>query len=799
MGKTQTRNVCVLIAVILGIATCAIFANSAYSATDDGEWRESTKLTISHGKVRDGLKGSKYVPLMYFGSIDKINTDSNKTILDYTVKDRPLLNNITSPNSAILSYSPNKVTNESNFLDNIDKGKGLRDGTELYTSSKGDGYGSDSKSEYGFVTSDIFDLFHPIGSPTPSISGTFKNNQSAMVNDDFLKYYIRNNSDTGLQEQKLTYAQYTMDKSKKKYRVEISIYRRFDDSPNSDKVITDVEYKSKYSPIPNFSGFVFNGVNFARNNVLLNTKFDPKNMGQVSTNSDDYNNQNYSRGVYWNFDINKGTGRYNVFLNDNASSPSSWSARSSVSTQNDFVDSKSFPWQKWEKSKRPTPYTDKSVYNNFKDLNDPGDNILITSATQEGKPFVENPQSQLDGLTMHTKPTTLETDQVQKLSYTSSLEIPELTNTFSIYLDQKGTIKNPDVINSVTQSYKLSGEWHCAKGEKPRFRALIDDKLDYSLNLGDKGFGNGSEGKSLRWDALLNTSQLGPGKHSLKLWLIDNNERLSNIEETTFEIPENIHPPTNPPTTPTDPNLSNHAPKMEIGFPTEKTSFGNPYIVEKGMKLTQLSGTWSDDTRQTPPLISYYFDKVPEGKKQNIAPGSLVNNKWVLNNVDLSKYLDDNNVHRIVFEAANDHGTTTRIFYFAKKMPELELLVPNIDFGNVNNLENGKIIDNPNIQNDLIVKHPSTIAGGEMKVNLTTTDFKKGGEKLSCCILWNNKDITNSDSYPVISKKSEELPIDGDLELTGELKKNLGLQVNPDNNRSGKYTSTFSWTLTNSI
>ena len=187
MGKTQTRNVCVLIAVILGIATCAIFANSAYSATDDGEWRESTKLTISHGKVRDGLKGSKYVPLMYFGSIDKINTDSNKTILDYTVKDRPLLNNITSPNSAILSYSPNKVTNESNFLDNIDKGKGLRDGTELYTSSKGDGYGSDSKSEYGFVTSDIFDLFHPIGSPTPSISGTFKNNQSAMVNDDFLK------------------------------------------------------------------------------------------------------------------------------------------------------------------------------------------------------------------------------------------------------------------------------------------------------------------------------------------------------------------------------------------------------------------------------------------------------------------------------------------------------------------------------------------------------------------------------------------------------------------------------------
>jgi hypothetical protein len=221
---------------------------------------------------------------MYFGNIEQIQ--KQLFVKDVIPNDPSTTdNNIFNPNSAILMFAKMSEENESNILTQIENGNNNLHGNHFIRISPTSDQGI-LEANSGIVSSNLFpNKFSDSDGHSPNfdINKIFK--------DTFVphsaKFYLRNNPDTGLMEQRLIFTQSTVhgegDK-KKILSVEISIIQSFDNDDSSNKIHTSIEYMNNSDDtIPELIG----GISFISNksnDFEINKKTSDINRENIDSN-----------------------------------------------------------------------------------------------------------------------------------------------------------------------------------------------------------------------------------------------------------------------------------------------------------------------------------------------------------------------------------------------------------------------------------------------------------------------------------------------------------------------------------
>ncbi|MFD1471029.1 hypothetical protein [Companilactobacillus mishanensis] len=241
-----------VVTFLLSLFTLLCFNTETVLADDNNDWIETKNMIVSEGRKIEVSNGESYVPLMYFGDLKYASTVTPTSIESYLKNGF----NIFTPNSALLSIGVGNKITDGYFAT----------GNHVYTYANGD-YQCKTNQNQGshrsFVTSNMrdFDMRYR-NKDRPAISGPLSQEESGYKLKS-IKLEYRRNSDTGLQDQKLTFRQ----KTKTNDEIEISILLQFN---NSNNVVTTISFKNVGNKtLENFDGLFFKSIKLNKDNEIL--------------------------------------------------------------------------------------------------------------------------------------------------------------------------------------------------------------------------------------------------------------------------------------------------------------------------------------------------------------------------------------------------------------------------------------------------------------------------------------------------------------------------------------------------
>lgn len=769
-------------------------------------WTSKNQLEVSKGIPTDLADGGQSVPVQYFGAL-------NYSLEHITVKDsytgRPLRpgigiipgpglgkgrkNNLTAANSGIIIVPKNgnwqteqAKKKEKNHYLNFTFGDGLLfgDGTLLNPDAVYRG------SQRNFITTNLFDYYQPTGNPSyPRIGGP-----DVEVDGDTV----------GLDEHNVKY--YTkpliLEKDGKKYhttmqrvvfrqihdnnKIQITITQRFDN--NNGSIIT-TEFKNIGSTyLEHFQGYNFRDITFLKDHRRKGSKQD-NIIRSLGNHRGAYASRNGDFGARIEFD-----------LNSFPDSPYAWSARGTRSTT--FYASKDdhFPWNF------------KGLFNKyddaFKDIYDQADKL---NEPTFGEPFMTRTLD--SGISMHTKDQELNPGQTVSMTYTTNIvkkdEKPDLN------IQDQTNFQKPYTVKPNEDSVKIKGNWQYDRHEFVNVQylvtplnTLVDDQKNIKPQLLKKGISltNGFQQQTTKemydrtphdWELNLPIQSLGSGKQKISFIAFDKDGRQSEIQSYYIDIPER----------------GEQALFLGINSPVGKHSKTEPYDPRTNSEFTNaldITGFCFDPTKNYD--LTYTIDNgesktVPISEKEKES-NDLVN--WKLKDLDVSKYLSDNEIHEIKFILKDKNGnpsSPTSFFFQFKPATEsdpngtIRLDAPeHIYFGTKHLSANSSAKLKPTLSENLVLDDYRKLESRDNPIMITvqTSQFVAKEDEnniLNTTLLWDNKKI--DEKKPFIFKNTEKK---NRIILNDLFKNNVKLKVKSNSPANpGHFKSYWSWTATDSV
>ncbi len=473
-----------------------------------------------------------------------------------------------------------------------------------------------------------------------------------------------------------------------------------------------------------------------------------------------------------------------------------------------------------------SPFTPNAIggkADSFIDTNDLGDKAFEPGA---GKPWISEKDTIDSGISMHTKTKNLEVGESVHMEYAVNMYQKDFNPQIDVY--NTGTKEIPDILTPEDSVYKLHGNWRSQGSTKVNVKYYVKEIIndsDITDNLTDISVKEGvsaTEGFQTQlpdpdklkglphdWASNIDLTKLHGGPHRIVIVAIDEQGRLSNIENRFFIKAEDVE---------IDPIIT-------IKKPQEFTSYQNPFDIRrlpeyKDNKIS-ISGevlSPSDDYD-----VTYYLDghtdekhkvDIPqEDKKKDILT------PWTANDIDVGKLIKDDKVHTIHFtvisKKSNSLGINTDIFHYKFKQNDendhdgsFMIKAPKeINFGVKNMAPNSHADAKAKVKGQLVIEDfraDKYRKNNEITLTLESEEFKlvkpnnkdsSENETLKTDLYWKSKRLQNAKNYKF---KNEEL-LDR-VFLTDELEKNIHLKINSDQPiKQGKFGSKWKWTATDSI
>lgn len=824
-----------------------------FGSAEDASWRQTDKLRLSQGPILDHTEGGKTVSYLYFGDFNYAQRKA--TIAESysgkggtAKKPKARLNSLTTPNSAVLYSS------EGSTIESGPNGEG----NHLYTSHYGDAQsfdtapttwaGEEQDKPYGspnsFTSNTLFNYVKTTDKKErPGTSGPDRYGSSYAMSA-MPKLYYRIDPETGYEEQKLVYTQQDFLVAKKGrdiHKLQITINHKFD---KTGKTISTISYKNVgTTSLADFVGFSSHDISINKDGKeieAINGKKIGNYMPMRSLGSE--------RGMYLQSQNNEV--RTSFYINSE-NGPDGWAGRSigrSYLATKGFSKSdllwipglqvaseRYYPWKVGKKSNDSSfydkkkkqyisPYVSRGLFNAFYDVKDRGDKGKNLPAG--ARLSADESTSYWDaGLTMRTKPQMLTPNQSVVLEFASQIDIMGLKFNPVLGLDQTGTNDNPFLIPAKNESFDLSGLWYDFDSTAERIFYTIDEEnLDVDkaeiLDGYHQTANEAVDGKVHEWKKNFSLRGLDDSKHTLRFWMQDNEENLSQVQTLVIK------------------RIKNPENKPQIDIITPGSSDENPHSpMDHNLNI---KGVWSDNDSKTIKSITYKIDdgeeKVLDQNIQNKKPGTTV--PWKIENLDISEH-NNFEKHKIEFTITDPkNNTDTDTFYYQHQGGSYQLFAPEeIDFGQTS-LSSGSISPKkPTVQGDLLIDDFRDKDAPPLAVTLSIDTFYKEinddnddgddeddgddgdglhdgdnekkalpkkvdkKESLSHDIFWKDQFVNDHDLLVGTTDTNQDGQWHRITNLTSNITKYLKLNFrsNETGSTPGKYTSVWTWNATDSL
>ncbi|MQS44531.1 hypothetical protein [Companilactobacillus mishanensis] len=739
----------------------------------DSGWKNDSKneLMVTAGKQSVDNNGNKITPVIYFGDFKyaKKGISIHESVGSFLIEGRK--NNITAANYAVIKSPRGTDWWKSSH-------------NTIWTTSYGDGDTSSALnpergSQRTFVTTDLYNEMSPSDDPLrPKLVGPdYEKNHdfpNLGMNEKTARIYTRDNPKTGLKDQRIAFQQ-----EFGQYKIRISITQSFDEN---NMVITKIKYRNVGKlDVSRFTGFSFKSLHLMRN-------FQMVDKGDVFKLRSLGNNQ----GAYATSEDFEG--RYEMYLNKGKDAPFAWGGGSQRMAVSSTDSEKEFPWARpsqavaEDNSRKYEVFPLLHNYNVFKDLNDLG---YKTRNPNAGVEFTKE-EMKHHGVAMHTKNRLLKVGQSVNMSYTTNFFLADKEDP-TVHLYERGTQTNPQVVQPNANTYKLTGKWYDYNDRIIKLYYSIDSEDKKNPKFIQEYQQTNDEmkrGTSHRWGHQVPVKSLSPGQHVIRVWGINRNDRVSEVESTVIQISEK----------------STSKPQITLTSPNSNTSEDKPMNPIVG--AFDFKGTWSDaDSKSVG--IKYKIDdeetKVLFSKLKNDPETDKVH-QWEMDDFDLRKF-NDTNPHKISFIITDDTDQSSETtFYFKREKGAFQLIHPEkIDFG-LNKLSPHKDkTTQPSLRGDLKIHDYRGESKIPLKIVVTVNDFIKSGKnqsptKLKACYYWDNTLMTSGKSFQI----GDGIHGDSDVwlkttDLSEEFEKKFAMKVHHKDNSDGKYKSLWTWSATDSI
>lgn len=746
--------------------------NDDETQTQSG-WIPSTKLRISTGFGNKTSSSTEEIPILYFGNL--FDATRQKAVNQSSVS-------ITSPNNAMVVIPP--------YGSIYGRYGDSKNTNQYYTSTYGDNTIQKSTPE-NFVTTDIYE--DKSGkTKKPVVAGPdAKPWNSPYHGKQNVHLYYKKDPQSGLEEQRLTFEQ-----SKNNSKILIKITQRF-------IVKQQVEIRTSFTNIGKTGTAPIAGYAFRDLTPNITTK---------------QNNKVFPRNYLRSLGLNQGVyvgdqeydGRFEVYLDGYSDSPYAWAGRSSV--KSDFISggNKNFPWQPNNASFRPE-------YNAFSDIDDQGDKHHDPG--MDGTWIVSK---QDFGITMHTKRKVLMPNESVSMTYKTNYDI-NVKKHPTISLKRGGDQANPIILDSKTTSYLLEGEWHHYDSKSVQiFYTLDDPNMDNKQLLPGKENGTFTQlpgdqaiGKAHDFSSNIPLGKLEPGVHTIRVVASSENDKNSSEVKTIVLYVTNPAKP---------------VPDIEILAPKEDSSAKNPDKLSNDQ--INLAGQWLDsDSKKV--KITYSLDNQdPQILGDNIINSDLSKPQhWELNDFDISE-INDINIHKITFTISDykadgktiDHEVSKAYYFQREKNESWEIIAPDgIDFG-TNNLPSGKSVTaNPTFDGSVQFNDQRSLkSNGEnqgLQLTLSVSEFELDEpetdnqndesavplpKSLRSHVSWNDPQSskmigTSTFIIPQVLRPDSKV-WKKTTDLTELVESSIKLHIHElENTDGGKFTSTWTWSVTDSL